>query len=213
MSHFMLTTAFGVALVFGTAVLAHDGYMQHQSSQGASASGNSFDAQMGRAMVRMDRDMAVPPSGNYDGDFAAMMIPHHQGAVDMARIELQFGKDPVLRRLAQAIIVEQLQEIDVMKRELQQLAPVPGPSDHDHGAPPIMLKNARRLMPALSFRRRHPNGFIELQGRGQKGACGVVSRAAARGRGRDEDFSSPPAQILACAANAPGSSLGSDVVR
>ena len=76
---------------------------------------------MAESMVRMHRDMTVPPSGNYDRDFAAMMIPHHQGAVDMARIELEYGKDPILRRLAQAIIVEQLQEIDVMKRRLSEL--------------------------------------------------------------------------------------------
>nr|WP_244626196.1 MULTISPECIES: DUF305 domain-containing protein [Bradyrhizobium] len=87
----------------------------------SSTTDNSFDAQMGRAMELMNRDMMVAPSGDPDRDFAAMMIPHHQGAVDMARIQLQFGKDPVLRRLAQGIIVEQLQEIDVMKRALTQL--------------------------------------------------------------------------------------------
>ena len=83
----------------------------------------TFDAMMADSMERMHRDMAVPPSGDPDRDFAAMMIPHHQGAVDMARIQLQFGKNPVLRRLAQAIIVEQLQEIGVMQRELQQAPP------------------------------------------------------------------------------------------
>jgi uncharacterized protein (DUF305 family) len=115
--------------------------MSSQMSSEGSATDDSFDAQMGRAMARMDRDMMVKPSGNYDRDFTAMMIPHHQGAVDMARIELQFGKDPVLRRLAQAIIVEQLQEIEVMNLELKQLpnaAPAPAPnqahhdSDHAH---------------------------------------------------------------------------------
>jgi uncharacterized protein (DUF305 family) len=121
MSRPILVVALGAALAFAGAVYAHDGHMQHMSSAPDSATDQSFDAQMGRAMQRMDRDMSVPPSGNYDRDFAAMMIPHHQGAVDMARIELQFGKDPVLRRLAQAIIVEQLQEIDVMKRQLQEL--------------------------------------------------------------------------------------------
>ena len=131
MPNVILTLAFSVALVFGTAVLAHDVHKHHQSSQAAFVSDNSFDVQMGRAMERMNSDMAVPPSGNYDRDFAAMMIPHHQGAVDMARIELQFGKDPVLRRLAQGIIVGQLQEIDVMKRELQHLAPVLSPSDRN----------------------------------------------------------------------------------
>ena len=128
MPYFMLTTVFGVTLIFGTAVLAQDGHRHHHSSQDAPTSDTSFDAQMGRAMERMNSDMAVPPSGDYDRDFAAMMIPHHQGAVDMARIELQFGKDPVLRRLAQAIIVEQLQEIEVMKRALQHLEPVLSPS-------------------------------------------------------------------------------------
>ena len=80
---------------------------------------------MAQAMERMHKDMSIAPSGDPDRDFAAMMIPHHQGAVDMARVELQFGKDPVLRRLAQGIIVEQLQEIEVMQRELRQLPPIP----------------------------------------------------------------------------------------
>ena len=80
---------------------------------------------MMQAMERMHKDMAIVPSGDPDRDFAAMMIPHHQGAVDMAKVELQFGKNPVLRRLAQAIIVEQLQEIEVMRRELRLLASAP----------------------------------------------------------------------------------------
>jgi uncharacterized protein (DUF305 family) len=79
---------------------------------------------MNDAMARMHRDMTMPSSSDPDVDFAAMMIPHHQGAVDMARIELQSGKDPVLRRLAQGIIVEQLQEIDVMRRQLKNSAPI-----------------------------------------------------------------------------------------
>jgi uncharacterized protein (DUF305 family) len=74
-----------------------------------------------QAMEHMHRDMSIIPSGDPDRDFAAMMIPHHQGAVDMAKVELQFGKNPILRRLAQGIIVEQLQEIEVMQRELRQL--------------------------------------------------------------------------------------------
>jgi uncharacterized protein (DUF305 family) len=76
---------------------------------------------MTQAMERMHKDMTTAPSGDPDRDFATMMIPHHQGAVDMAKLELQFGKNPVLRRLAQGIIVEQLQEIEVMQRELRQL--------------------------------------------------------------------------------------------
>jgi uncharacterized protein (DUF305 family) len=77
-----------------------------------------------QAMEHMHRDMSIVPSSDPDRDFAAMMIPHHQGAVDMAKVELQFGKNPVLRRLAQGIVVEQLQEIEVMQRELRQLPAV-----------------------------------------------------------------------------------------
>jgi uncharacterized protein (DUF305 family) len=78
---------------------------------------------MAEAMERMGKDMSITHSGDPDRDFAAMMIPHHQGAIDMAKAELQFGHDPVLRRLAQGIIVQQQQEIDLMRRELERRAP------------------------------------------------------------------------------------------
>ncbi len=54
-------------------------------------------------------------NGNIDRDFATMMMPHHQGAIDMAKAELSYGKDPVIRRLAQEILVDQQSEIDAMK--------------------------------------------------------------------------------------------------
>ena len=78
----------------------------------------SFDVMMSEAMTRMHGAMHVRPSGDPDRDFARMMIPHHQGAIDMALAELRYGKDERLRRLAQEIIVEQQQEIDVMKLAL-----------------------------------------------------------------------------------------------
>lgn len=87
---------------------------------------DTFRSLMEAAMVRMHHDMAIPFSGNADRDFAAMMIPHHQGAIDMALLELRYGRDPRLRRLAQGIIVEQRQEIAVMK---QVLADLPKPRD------------------------------------------------------------------------------------
>ena len=80
---------------------------------------------MAEAMNRMDRGMAIDHTGDPDRDFAAMMIPHHQGAIDMAKAELQFGRNPVLRRLAQGIIVEQQQEIELMRRELERSSPRP----------------------------------------------------------------------------------------
>jgi uncharacterized protein (DUF305 family) len=92
-----------------------------QNPRAQYSSDASFQGAMVEAMRRMDTDMAIKHSGNPDRDFAAMMIPHHQGAIDMAKAELQFGQDPVLRRLAQAIIVEQQQEIEVMRRQLDRL--------------------------------------------------------------------------------------------
>ena len=81
---------------------------------------------MNQAMTVMDQGMKqAPMAGNPDHDFAAMMIPHHQGAIDMAKVELLHGKDPVLRRLAQEIIVTQQQEIVVMRRQLDQTLPHP----------------------------------------------------------------------------------------
>jgi len=72
-------------------------------------------------MTVMDREMRrAPMTGDPDHDFAVMMIPHHQGAIDMAKAELLYGKDPVLRRLAQEILVTQASEIDVMRRALQE---------------------------------------------------------------------------------------------
>ena len=66
-------------------------------------------------MMKMDRNMKMRPTGNPDYDFTAMMIPHHQGAVDMAKTELQYGKDPQLRKLAHDIVASQEKEITFMK--------------------------------------------------------------------------------------------------
>jgi hypothetical protein len=67
------------------------------------------------AMNKMMADMAVNPTGDVDRDFVAMMVPHHQGAVDMAKAELKYGHNEQLRRLAQEIVATQQQEITVMR--------------------------------------------------------------------------------------------------
>ena len=113
--HTRKLTAVLLLIVFIVSVSQAQTPHNHETTQAG-----SFDALMAQAMDRIHADMAIAPSGDPDRDFAAMMIPHHQGAVDMAKVELQFGKNPVLRRLAQGIIVEQLQEIEVMQRELRQ---------------------------------------------------------------------------------------------
>src|SRR5437899_2844150 len=78
----------------------------------------AFIAENDAAMTKMMAGMGVKPTGDIDRDFAAMMIPHHQGAIDMALAELRYGSNEQLRRIAQEIIVEQQQEIAAMHMAL-----------------------------------------------------------------------------------------------
>ncbi len=81
-----------------------------------------FEREMNAGMARMMADMHAPGfSGQADADFLAMMIPHHAGAVDMARLVLQHGRDPVTRQLAEDIIASQTVEIESMTRRLAAL--------------------------------------------------------------------------------------------
>ncbi len=63
---------------------------------------------------------AIKPSGDSDVDFVRLMLPHHQAAIDMAKTQLLYGKDPQMRRLAQEIITDQQLEIELMQRWLKQ---------------------------------------------------------------------------------------------
>src|SRR4029077_7324102 len=80
------------------------------------------------AMTTMMSGMAITPTGSVDRDFVHMMIPHHQGAIDMARAVLRYGHDPVVRRLAQEIVVTQLEEITAMRRAVGERLPPPLPA-------------------------------------------------------------------------------------
>lgn len=73
------------------------------------------------ANTKMHHAMAVTYTGNADRDFLAGMIPHHQGAIDMAKVVLQYGKDPKVRKLAQDIIKAQKQEITQMEAWLKAM--------------------------------------------------------------------------------------------
>ena len=72
------------------------------------------------AMSKMHKDMMIHYSGDADADFVRGMIPHHQGAIDMAMIELKYGKDPELRKMAEGIIAAQESEIKEMKAWLKK---------------------------------------------------------------------------------------------
>lgn len=97
----------------------------HHRAAAACAPGDAaraFRSGMAAGMARMMRDMhAAGCSGDPDRDFLAMMIPHHAGAVDMARLVLLHGRDPATRMLAEEIIAGQSAEIESMRRRLALL--------------------------------------------------------------------------------------------
>lgn len=75
------------------------------------------------ADMKMMHDMAVPYTGNADVDFRAKMIPHHQGAIDMAKVALAHAKDETTKALAAQIIKDQEREIAEMREWLSKNAP------------------------------------------------------------------------------------------
>ncbi len=86
--------------------------MNHAADAQASESTKAFQ----QGEEKMMKDMGQPYSGNADKDFVAHMIPHHEGAVDMAEVQLKYGKDPELRKMARDIIKAQKQEVAFMKK-------------------------------------------------------------------------------------------------
>jgi uncharacterized protein (DUF305 family) len=85
------------------------------SSQADFAEEASYLVDNEAVMKRMMLNMAVRPTGDIDRDFVLMMSPHHQGAIDLARVVLRYGRNEQIRRLAQEIIVTQQQEIAAMR--------------------------------------------------------------------------------------------------
>ena len=112
----MLSAAIVALGITVTPALSQDMKMKgHQGHQGMamdkSASTKAFEA----ANTKMHKDMMVPYTGKTDVDFVRSMIPHHQGAIDMAKIQLQYGKDPSIRKLAEEVITDQEAEIKMMQ--------------------------------------------------------------------------------------------------
>jgi uncharacterized protein (DUF305 family) len=126
----------------------------HPASTAPAASSEAeaqFLTENGAAMNRMMADMTVAPTGDIDRDFVAMMVPHHQGAIDMAQLVLRYGKNEQLKRLAQEIIVTQQQEIAAMRLAVGDPLPpsMPSPTQPTSRATPLAASsNEMRMRPA-----------------------------------------------------------------
>jgi uncharacterized protein (DUF305 family) len=104
-------------LVCSIASPARQGLPSSQKEQNVGAAG----LEMEQAMEKMHAGMAsIKASGDDDADFVRLMLPHHQAALDMAKAELRYGRDPQMRRLAQEIVTDQQSEIELMQLWLKR---------------------------------------------------------------------------------------------
>jgi uncharacterized protein (DUF305 family) len=121
------TLAIALAAATALLALAHDGPHsgpKNCETPAADVGGDGpFLAENDAAMKKMMSGMAARPTGDVDGDFVAMMVPHHQGAIDMAVAVLRYGRNAQIRRLAQEIIVTQQDEIAAMRLAVGQPLP------------------------------------------------------------------------------------------
>jgi uncharacterized protein (DUF305 family) len=124
MQHHLLAIA-GLVATIGFAVAG---------PAGSAPSEAPFLAENQRAMAKMRAGMDVKPTGDVDRDFLDMMMPHHQGAIDMAISELRYGHNEKLRRIAQEIVVDQQKQIVAMRNILAELSPHVAPNQPQPGA-------------------------------------------------------------------------------
>jgi hypothetical protein len=114
----VVALAVGIAYVVSAAPGEHQGLLASLAMCGPwarSLTEAPYLAENDAAMSKMMKDMAPKPTGDVDHDFVAMMVPHHQGAIEMAQAVLRYGHNEQVRRIAQEIIVDQLQEIAAMR--------------------------------------------------------------------------------------------------
>jgi len=110
-------------------------------------------------MTKMMTDMEIKPSGDVDRDFVEMMVPHHQGAIDMAQALLRYGRNEQLRRLAQEIIVTQQQEIAVMRLAIGD--PLPASVASPTQVQPAPTAEQRDRMPTRGDSMLHHHTYMK----------------------------------------------------
>ena len=114
---------FAAVLISGLIIGSAAGVAQqnhNHAGHGAQADTRPSSAEYAKAMEIMHRDMDIKYTGNADADFVRGMIPHHEGAVAMAKIVLKYGKDPEIRKLAEDVVKAQEAEIAMMKKWLEK---------------------------------------------------------------------------------------------
>jgi uncharacterized protein (DUF305 family) len=114
----VLAAAVGMTIASAPVYAQHSGHGAHSAPAASAASDNAAAKAFRAANDKMHKDMDIAFTGDADADFARGMIPHHQGAIDMAKIVLQYGKDPEIRKLAQDVVNAQESEIKFMREWL-----------------------------------------------------------------------------------------------
>lgn len=122
-----LPLAASIVVILSASAFADDP-ASHEHTTSAVTDEAPFLTENDAAMAKMMNDMAVKPTGDVSRDFVEMMIPHHQGAIDMAQAYLRYGSNEQLKRIAQEIIVDQQQEIAAMRLALGDPLPPSAPA-------------------------------------------------------------------------------------
>jgi hypothetical protein len=153
--------AAGLALGGAPDASAHSHRHKDRSAHQNTATDTPATREFKAAHEGMMRNVSLPYTGDPDVDFRVQMIPHHQGAIDMARVALRHAKDPWTRQLAEAVIVEQQREIAEMQAWLSRR----GVSVPTSGQP-------QHVMGANSYRRLHEDAGTQSEAIGQSWAPG-----------------------------------------